>query len=216
MSEVPSGGWDSPSRENAARSASRKSRVTGETGSNGAAGPDPGDVHAWYTTGMELLGKGSPAAAAQVLQRAANAEPASRSVREALARAQFDTGQYAAAADNFRVIVEASPTDDYAHFGLGLSLARAGDHEAAAEYLALAAAMRPDRKHYTDALRQVRATLKYRGNPPEGQPPVPPALRAWWQEPRDRIRHADPREAAGLGFTGAYTRRSLRRPPLRP
>ena len=43
-----------------------------------------------------------------------------------------------------------------------LSLARAGDHEAAAEYLALAAAMRPDRKHYTDALRQVRATLKFR------------------------------------------------------
>src|SRR6185437_13754946 len=94
----------------------------------------------------------------------------SRSVREALARAQFDTGQYAAAAVNFRVIVEASPTDDYAHFGLGLSLARAGDHEAAAEYLALAAAMRPDRKHYTDALRQVRATLKFRSHP-AGRPP---------------------------------------------
>ena len=122
-------------------------------------------MHAWYTTGMELLGKGSPAAAAQVLERAANAEPSSRSVREALARAQFDTGQYAAAAENFRAIVEASPTDDYAHFGLGLSLARAGNHEAAAEYLALAAAMRPDRKHYTDALRQVRATLKFRGFP---------------------------------------------------
>lgn len=139
-------------------------------------------MHAWYTTGMELLGKGSPAAAAQLLQRAVNAEPASRSVREALARAQFDTGQYAAAADNFRVIVEASPTDDYAHFGLGLSLARAGDHEAAAEYLALAAAMHPDRKHYTDALRQVRATLKYR-NPPGGRPPAPPGLCARWQNP---------------------------------
>jgi len=140
--------------------------------------PENVDVHSWYTTGMALLGKGSPAAAAQVLQRAANAEPDSRSVREALARAQFDTGQYAAAADNFRVIVEASPADDYAHFGLGLSLARAGDHEAAAEYLALAAAMRPDRKHYTDALRQVRATLKFRGSRSAGQPSVPP-------DPRD-------------------------------
>jgi Flp pilus assembly protein TadD len=145
MSEVPSGSWDSPRRENFS-----------------SEPPDPAVVHGWYTTGLDLLGKGSPAAAAQVLQRAANAEPASRSVREALARALFDTGQYAAAADNFRVIVEASPTDDYAHFGLGLSLARAGEHEAAAEYLALAAAMRPDRKHYTDALRQVRATLKFR------------------------------------------------------
>jgi hypothetical protein len=58
--------------------------------------------------------------------------------------------------------VEASPSDDYAHFGLGLALARTGDPEAAAEYLALAAAMRPDRKEYTDALRQVRATLEAR------------------------------------------------------
>jgi Flp pilus assembly protein TadD len=111
---------------------------------------------------MELLGNGSPAAAAQVLQRAATAEPASRSVREALARAQFDAGWYAAAADNFRLIVEASPTDDYAHFGLGLALARTGNHAAAAEYLALAAAMRPDNGHYTGALRQVRATLQAR------------------------------------------------------
>jgi Flp pilus assembly protein TadD len=136
MSEGPSGSWDSPDPEN--------------------------DVHAWYTTGMELLGKGSPAAAAQVLQRAAAAEPNSRSVREALARAQFDTGRYAEAADNFRAIVEASPSDDYAHFGLGLALARVGDAEAAAEYLALAVAMRPDRKPYTDALSQVRATLQAR------------------------------------------------------
>jgi Flp pilus assembly protein TadD len=109
---------------------------------------------------MELLGRGSPAAAAQVLQRASAAEPASRSVREALARAQFDAGWYAAAADNFRVIVEASPSDDYAHFGLGLALARTGNHAAAVENLALAAAMRPDIAHYTDALRQVRATLR--------------------------------------------------------
>jgi Flp pilus assembly protein TadD len=171
MSEVPRGSWDSPSRENFGRATGGRDCAPAETAAEAAGGsggnepgarPDPAEVHAWYTTGMELLGKGSPAAAAQVLQRAANAEPGSRSVREALARAQFDTGQYAAAAENFRAIVEASPTDDYAHFGLGLSLARAGDHAAAAEYLALAVAMRPDRKHYTDALRQVRATLKFR------------------------------------------------------
>jgi predicted Zn-dependent protease len=120
---------------------------------------------------MELLGRGSPAAAAQVLQRASTAEPGSRSVREALARAQFDAGWYAAAADNFRVIVEASPSDDYAHFGLGLALARNGTPEAAAEHLALAAAMRPDNAHYTDALRQVRATLRAR----EAAKPVSPA-----------------------------------------
>ena len=119
-------------------------------------------MHAWYRRGMELLGRGSPAAAAQVLQRASTAEPQARSVREALARAQFDAGRYAEAADNFRRIVEASPSDDYANFGLGLALARTGNHAAAAEYLALAAAMRPDEAHYTEALRSVRATLQAR------------------------------------------------------
>src|SRR6202050_3936617 len=121
------------------------------------------DVHAWYRRGLELLANGSPAAAAQVLQRASMAEPASRSVREALARAQFDAGRYAEAAGNFEMIVAASPSDDYAHFGLGLALARTGQPAAAAEHLALAVAMRPDAPHYTEALRSVRATLRARG-----------------------------------------------------
>src|SRR6201996_4894518 len=125
-------------------------------------GPE-GDPLAWYQRGLELLSRGSPAAAAQILQRAATVEPSSRSVREALARAQFDAGRYAEAADNFRLIVEASPSDDYAHFGLGLALARTGDPAGAAEHLALAAAMRPDTPHYTEALRSVRATLRARG-----------------------------------------------------
>jgi predicted Zn-dependent protease len=145
MSEGPNGGWDSRPEE-----------------INPGQTPPADDVHAWYQRGMELLGRGSPAAAAQVLERAAAAEPASRSVREALARAQFDAGRYAAAADNFRMIVEASPADDYANFGLGLALARTGNPAAAAEYLAIAAAMRPEAAHYTDALRQVRATLRAR------------------------------------------------------
>jgi Flp pilus assembly protein TadD len=166
MSEVPSEGWDSRSLENFAGPGGfdrdEDADATGQNGSEDASPADQSDVHAWYTTGMALLDKGSPAAAAQVLQRAATAEPTSRSVREALARAQFDTGRYAEAADNFRVIVEASPVDDYANFGLGLALSRSGDHERAAEFLALAAAMRPDRKPYTDALRQVRATLEAR------------------------------------------------------
>ena len=142
---------------------SEGSSATGDSRSEenlpGQALPEE-DVYAWYRRGMDLLGRGSPAAAAQVLQRASTAEPGSRSVREGLARAQFDAGWYVAAAENFRVIVEASPSDDYANFGLGLALARSGDHAAAAEYLALAAAMRPDAAHYTEALRSVRATLR--------------------------------------------------------
>lgn len=149
MSEGPAGGHDSrPDDRLSSQDAPDSVPANGD------------DTHQLYKRGLDLLGRGSPAAAAQILERAAAAEPRSKSVREALARAQFDAGQYAEAADNFRVIVEASPSDDYANFGLGLALARTGDHAAAAEYLALAAAMRPDAAHYTEALRSVRATLR--------------------------------------------------------
>jgi tetratricopeptide (TPR) repeat protein len=160
MSEAPGGGHDSRFDDDR--------RV-------GSGSPDPdGDAYSWYRRGLDLLGRGSAAAAAQLLQRAAEAEPGARSVLEALGRAQFDAGRYAAAADSFRQIVEASPSDDYAHFGLGLALARDGNPAAAAEHLALAAAMRPELPHYTDALRGVRATLRARESRDGTQPPAPP------------------------------------------
>lgn len=116
-----------------------------------------GDVYDWYTRGVELLRARNPAAAAALLEHAARAEPSSRSVREALARAQFNSGQFESARDNFAAIVEESPTDDYAHFGMGLAAARLGDYGDATEHLALAVAMRPDNKHYATALRNARA-----------------------------------------------------------
>ncbi len=169
MSEVPNGSQDSR-RGGAGPDHFDSTGPEGPAGTEGRAGTDSladpdapqGDPHAWYQRGLELLSRGSPAAAAQILQRAAAAEPGSLSVREALARAQFDARRYTEAAGNFRLIVEASPADDYAHFGLGLSLARSGDPASAAEYLALAAAMRPDAQHYTNALLAVRATLHSR------------------------------------------------------
>ncbi|GAA4084504.1 tetratricopeptide repeat protein [Nonomuraea sp. NPDC050663] len=124
---------------------------------------DPeGDVYDWYQRGVRLLSEGSPAAAAALLERAALAEPESRSIREALARAQFNSRQYALAAESFRRIVTANPAEDYAYFGLGLALWRTGDMEGAQEPLAIAVAMRPDERHYAQALRSVRATLQAR------------------------------------------------------
>ena len=176
MTEAPWGGQDSRPAEN----------PPPRDGTPGAAAPH-GDVYTWYQRGLELLGRGSPAAAAQLLERAAEAEPGSRSVLEALGRAQFDTRRYADAAATFRQIVEASPSDDYAHFGLGLALARSGNPRAAAEHLALAAAMRPELAHYTEALRGVRATLKARAQA-SGEPPAAPAS----GEPRRRRRPGNP------------------------
>jgi tetratricopeptide (TPR) repeat protein len=116
-----------------------------------------GGVYEWYRRGLDLLGAGNPAAAATLLARAAEAEPGSRSVLEALARAQYDAGRYEAAMDTFSGLIARNPTDDYAHFGLGLAASKAGALVLAAEHLALAVAMRPDVGHYARALRGVRA-----------------------------------------------------------
>ena len=132
-----------------------------ERGISGGGVPDDGSpqggVYEWYQRGLHLLGNGDPAAAAVLLGRAAEAEPGSRSVREALARAQYDAGWYREAMDSFTALIAGNPTDDYAQFGLGLAASRAGELRLAAEHLALAVAMRPDLGHYARALRGVRA-----------------------------------------------------------
>ena len=114
-------------------------------------------VYDWYQRGLQLLAERHPEAAATLLARAAEAEPGSRSILEALARAQYDAGRYAEAIDGFTRLIAVNPTDDYAHFGLGLAASRAGELGLAAEHLALAVAMRPDLHHYAQALRGVRA-----------------------------------------------------------
>ncbi|MBA2553193.1 MAG: tetratricopeptide repeat protein [Geodermatophilaceae bacterium] len=121
-----------------------------------------GEVYDWYIRGVDLLGEGNPAAAVIILGHATEAEPDSRSVREALARAQFDAGLYEEAVASFEWIISVNPADDYAQFGLGLAAARTGDLAAAVEHLALAAAMRPDVTHYSTALRGARAALTAR------------------------------------------------------
>jgi Flp pilus assembly protein TadD len=120
-------------------------------------GAPEGDVYDWYQRGLQLLANRDPAAAATLLGRAVEAEPGSRSLLEALARAQYDAGRYEEAIGTFSELISRNPTDDYAQFGLGLAASRAGDLELAAEHLALAVAMRPDVGHYSRALRGVRA-----------------------------------------------------------
>ena len=116
-----------------------------------------GGVYEWYQRGVQLLADGHPAAAATLLARASDVEPGSRSILEALGRAQYDAGRYAESMATFTALVAVSPTDDYAHFGLGLAASRAGELPRAAEHLARAVAMRPELGHYARALRGVRA-----------------------------------------------------------
>jgi len=123
-------------------------------------GRPAGDAYDWYVRGQELLAGGNPAAAAQLLRHAADAEPGLRSVREALARALFDAREYHEARAVFATIIAENPSDDYAHFGLGLAAMKSGNHRVAVEHLSLAAAMKPAEHHYATALRAARVRLE--------------------------------------------------------
>lgn len=127
-----------------------------------SGGAPQGDVYERYQRANELLASGDAAAAAILLEWVVEEEPDARSVREALARAYFDSRRNDEARDAFHHLVESAPDDDYAHFGLGMTLWRTGQFARAEEHLGMAAAMRPDRRDYVNALGQVRATLRAR------------------------------------------------------
>jgi tetratricopeptide (TPR) repeat protein len=125
----------------------------------------------WFRRAEGLLAQGNPEAAAIILQRLHDADPTSASVLEAWARALFDARRYEEAAEAFGALVERSPDDDYAHYGLGLSLWRLQRFPSARDHLAMARVMRPGRPEYEQAHQQVMATLRARaeaGLPAEG------------------------------------------------
>src|ERR671911_276030 len=61
----------------------------------------------------------------------------------------------ALAADRFAAIVDADPLAHYAHFGLGLSRARLGDHRAARRHLRMAVFLKPENESYRQALARL-------------------------------------------------------------
>ena len=81
----------------------------------------------------------------------------------------FDAGRYARGRRAVRRAGRASPDNDYARFGLGLTRMRLGDVAGAVEQLAMAAAMRPGRQEYQQALREARATLRPARTRPAGR-----------------------------------------------
>jgi Flp pilus assembly protein TadD len=115
------------------------------------------DAYAAFQEGSGLLASSNPHAAVVALERARDLEPDKGSIREALARAYFGTGQFREACQEFAQAVELDPVNDYAHFGLGLTLLRAGDTTGARRHLKLAVAMRP-LEEYQEALAKVCAT----------------------------------------------------------
>ncbi len=136
-----------------------------------AQGAPEGTAYEWYRRAMELLERGDADASLVLLDRVLAEDPRSASAREARARALFDSRRFEEAAAAFEDLAEASPADDFAHYGLGLSLWRLQRFRVAEDHLAMASVMRPDREDYRAALDQVRATLRARrkaGLPPDG------------------------------------------------
>jgi Flp pilus assembly protein TadD len=110
--------------------------------------PSDDSSYELYTRGLELLENGDFAAATVPLAKVAAREPEKSSVREALGRALFRSRRFGEAATEFEAVVERYPTNDFAHFCLGRSLAMSGSAERARRHLALAANLRPDRRDY--------------------------------------------------------------------
>jgi tetratricopeptide (TPR) repeat protein len=101
-----------------------------------------------YRRGIELLADSDFEQAAVPLEAAARRAPEKSSIREALGRAYFRCGRFAAAAVEFEAVVDTHQVNDYAHFCLGRALAKTGQRERARHHLALASNLRPERSDY--------------------------------------------------------------------
>jgi Flp pilus assembly protein TadD len=118
---------------------------------------DDRDAYAAFQEGSRLLNGNNAHAAVIALERARTLEPTKGSVREALARAYYRTGRFAAAEEEFLAALDIEPVNDYAHFGVGLCRLRAGDRRGARGHLRQAAVMRPENADYQAALEAVDA-----------------------------------------------------------
>ena len=93
-------------------------------------------------------------------------------MREALARAYYRSGRFAAAEREFSAALDLEPVNDYAHYGLGLCRLRAGDRTGARGHLRLATVMRPDNADYRARSSRLPTPTR-RPTRPLTRPPVP-------------------------------------------
>ena len=117
------------------------------------------DVYDMVMRGHALLASGHPHQAATVLERASRLEPGKTSIREALARALYCSGRKRQAGEEFSRLLDLEPSNDYAHFGLGLCQAATGNPQRALGHLKIAVAMRPDSEDYRSALARTQERM---------------------------------------------------------
>ncbi|HEY4977518.1 MAG TPA: tetratricopeptide repeat protein [Gaiellaceae bacterium] len=96
-----------------------------------------------FQKGKRHLADGMPAQAVVSLEKAKRHEPRKASIREALGIAYLRLGRFEEAESEFRAMVEITPTDAYAYYGLGRSLASLGRSAEARGQLKLARMLSP-------------------------------------------------------------------------
>jgi len=119
-----------------------------------------------YQQGRAHLRKGRAAQATVALEKAKRREPEKASIREALGIAYLRIERYAEAEQEFRKMLELSPADHYAHYGLGRALEKQGRETEANGHFKLASSLRPQSRHYASRIRDLSGSRK-RERPPE-------------------------------------------------
>ncbi len=104
-----------------------------------------------FRQGREHMAAGLNAQATVALEKAKRREPAKASIREALGIAYFRIRRFAEAEHEFRVMLDLTPVDHYAHFALGRCLEKQGRPDEAVGHYRLATFFRPQSREYRRA-----------------------------------------------------------------
>ena len=115
------------------------------------------DTYELFQRGRAHLRNGMADQATVALEKAKRREPRSRSIREALGIAYFRLRRWQEAEAEFRVLVELSPADDYAHYALGRCLEKLGKSAEANGHYKLAHSLRPESEDYRVRVRDLES-----------------------------------------------------------
>lgn len=104
---------------------------------------DEESAYSLLARGSELYDLGFHTQSAMVLERAREAAPGKGSILELLGRAYFGCGRYRRSAECFAEALNVDPTNDYAHYCLGLCCLKLGRRARAAGHFKLAWSLHP-------------------------------------------------------------------------
>ena len=110
-------------------------------------------TYSLFQKGRAHLKKGMAAQATVALEKAKRREPEKASIREALGIAYLRIQRYEEAEREFRVMLELSPADHYAHYALGRTLDKQGREAEANGHYKLASSMEPGSRRYAARVR---------------------------------------------------------------